>query len=324
MNRTTMDSDKLDWPCALRRTIMLAQLPHLESNPRSKYPSGDLWKDILGLSIIRDLEAATDDEKGTNTTRFVTIDHAGLSGVIFYSAPTRRLSIPDHATVDSVVTALIERNAVQILSFPVASTSFITGQIMKSHLLSDTTICPKAHLSGSGFSLNSRALEALCFALAGGSPIPIRDLSSELKPTPHCADRVLKDRRQAARLLLVMRYRNPIRNRNKDLPTAPRVSTPSTVPEEIKLDELSLNSRNAQEKEALESPDAPESSTLHSNAAILTATKHSLPQALRNRHHANTLSTVPSSMDSQSNEKNKQLRALKRAGAKGKENKVFV
>lgn len=74
---------------------------------------------------------------------------------------------------------------------------------MKAHLLSNAAICPKPHVSGSGFSLSSCALEALTRVLASDSAVPIRDLFSELKPTPQCADRVLKDRRDAGRQLLV-------------------------------------------------------------------------------------------------------------------------
>ncbi|KAJ7902070.1 hypothetical protein B0H14DRAFT_2669784 [Mycena olivaceomarginata] len=281
------DNGTLNWTGALHRTIMLAQLPHCLSNTRSsKYPSGDLWKCILGLSIIHDLEVATDDEKDTNTTRFIRLNHAGLSGVIFYPLPARRASIPDEHAIDSEVDALIEQNAVQILYFPnLACTSFVTGQVMKSHLLSDPTICPKPHPSGSGFSLDSHAFEALSHALAGGSAIPIRDLSSELKPTPDCAEVVLKERRIAARLQLVIRYRNSIRNTPRDsIRHALKASMPLAIPEEIKLDQMSLN-----------------------------AHKPALLPALR----ANT------TVDHQTVEK-KRPKVLEPAGGKGKENDIFL
>ncbi|KAF7361689.1 hypothetical protein MVEN_00512400 [Mycena venus] len=315
-------ADTIDWPAALHRTIMLAQLQHSESNPRSqKYPSGDLWKCLLTISILRDLNAATDDD--TNTTRFLRINHAGLSGALFYPTPTRRALIPDEQTIDLEVDALIKGNAVQILYFPnLACTSFVIGQVMKAHLLSDSTISPKPHLSGSGFSLNSHALEALGHALAGGSSIPIRDLSGELKPTPRCADRVLKDRRLAARQLLVARYRNAVRNGTRDpIRLIPRVIAPSSVPKEIKLDNmLSLDSRreDVNKEGPQDALDTPQSPTLRSNAAIPRADKHPLLPVLGNHRHANK--PTPASVDAQSVKKHSGV--LEPAGGKGKENDV--
>ncbi|KAF7376345.1 hypothetical protein MSAN_00050000 [Mycena sanguinolenta] len=311
-------SNTLDWVRALHRTIMLAQIPHSEPNtPSSKYPSSDLWKGTLGLSITRDLEAARDDdEDDTNMTRFITIDHPGSSGAIFYSVPARRPSMLVDETIDSdsEVDALIERNAVQVLLFPVAATSFITGQVMKAHLLSDPTICPKSRPSGSGFSLNLHALEALSRALQNGSSIPIRDLLNELKPTSHCADRVFQDRRDAARMLLVKRYRDALRNKDQEaLRIAARLATRHSTPEEAKLDRLSLDSCGAQAHESLDGSQS--SPTLRSNVAIAIATKNTVPLALPTRRHANTLSTVKSSVDRSRNEKK---RPKERAGAKGK------
>ncbi|KAJ7346854.1 hypothetical protein DFH08DRAFT_869572 [Mycena albidolilacea] len=331
------DNGTLNWTGALHRTIMLAQLPHCLSNTRSsKYPSGDLWKCILGLSIIHDLEVATDDEKDTNTTRFIRLNHAGLSGVIFYPLPARRASIPDEHAIDSEVDALIEQNAVQVLYFPnLACTSFVasllfvfwfhssrprmqTGQIMKSHLLSDSTICPKPHPSGSGYSLDSRAFEALGHALAGGSAIPIRDLPSELKPTPNCAEVVLKERRIAARLQLVIRYRNSIRNTPRDsIRHAPKASVPLAIPEDIKLDQMSLNARrdsDTKDEGPHNIPATPQSPpTLRPNVAIPAADKPALLPALC----ANT------TVDHQTVEK-KSPKVLEPAGGKGKENDMFV
>ncbi|KAF8210533.1 hypothetical protein K438DRAFT_1959781 [Mycena galopus ATCC 62051] len=296
-------ADTLDWATALR-TILLAQ--NVQSNLRSwKYPSGHT------LSIIRDLETGSEN----HTTRFINIDHAGLSGVIFYPIPARRPSVPDEHAIDSEV-----ENAIEILYFPMASTSFVTGQVMKAHLLSDAAICPKPHVSGSGFSLNSRALEALARALAGDSAVPIRDLFGELKPTPQCADRVLKDRRDAARQLLVMRYRNFIRNIPRDPLRKARVPTASTLIEEIKLAKLFLNSCDAKKIEVHESPAVPQYPlTLRSNAAIPTAANHTLPPALRSHRHANTLSAVVASIDPQNIEK-KHFKVLASGRRKGKEN----
>lgn len=200
---------------------------------------------------------------------------------------------------------------------------------MKAHLLSDPSICPKPHHSGSGFYLNSRAFETLREALVRGSSVPIRDLSSRLKPTPQCADRVLKDRhhaKHAARLLLAVRYRNAIRN-------TPRASTPSSVPE-ITLGKLSLDpvplrrvdvdSEGEEYHDALENLPPPSPPTLRSNAAIPTfdcANKLPLLPVLRDHRHANTLSIIPTSVDQKNLEK-KYMKVLELAGEK--ENDVFA
>ncbi|KAJ6499066.1 hypothetical protein C8R45DRAFT_980957 [Mycena sanguinolenta] len=302
-------SNTLDWVRALHRTIMLAQLPHSESHTCStKYPPSDLWKGAL----TRDLElAATDDE---NETRFVAIDQPGSNGAIFYSIPARRpfMSVDERIDSDSEVDVLIERNAVQVLLFPVAATSFITGQVMKAHLLSDPTICPKPRSSCSGFSLNSHALDALSRALQNGSstvtPIQEHIVSEQLEPTPECAERVQHDRRDAARRLLVMRYQEALRDKNEEaLRIAARLARRHSTQEEVKTDGLSLESGDTQAQRP---------------SAISIVTKHTVPLVLPTRRHANPLSTVKSSGDRQSNE-NKQFKASGRAGAKGKEN-VFV
>ncbi|KAJ6594073.1 hypothetical protein B0H19DRAFT_1246783 [Mycena capillaripes] len=317
-------ADSLEWRGALQRTIMLAQLPGQELNPRSsKYPSGDLWKCILGLSVVADLKG-TDNEDDTNTTRFVRIEHLGLSGVIFYSAPLRRVSILSNQTMDSEIDALLERNGVQVLYFPnMACTSFVIGQVMKAHLLADPAICPKPRLSGSGFSINSRAFETLGHALICGSSVPICDLSGQLKPTPQCAERVLKDRhraKHAVRLLLAVRDRNAIRNTH-------RIGTPSSVPDKFGKSSVRSRREDAEDSTGEEYHDAldilrpPSPPALRSNAVILSfdgVNKLPLLPALRDHHRANPLSKT--SADPQISEK--RMKGLDPAAEK--ENNVFV
>ncbi|KAJ7188065.1 hypothetical protein C8R46DRAFT_8549 [Mycena filopes] len=284
----------LDWSTALQRTIMKAQLPALKPNPRrSKHPAGDIWKFLLGLSISADLTAlGGEGENGEEQiTRFIRIEDLGLSGVIFYSAPARRGPIPlNNSTMEAEIDALLARNGVQVLYFPnLACTSFVIGQVMKAHLLSDPTICPKSHITGSGFSLNSRAFETLGSALARGTLVPIRDLSGDLKPTPQCAERVAQDRRhatQAARLSLAVRYRNLMRSRASAAP--------------FMTDELSpgqdTGREDAEEYDYQDAPQTPPThspSTFRSNAAIQTLDYRNRLSSLHTpRLHANTLSTL--------------------------------
>ncbi|KAJ6500146.1 hypothetical protein C8R47DRAFT_1110640 [Mycena vitilis] len=312
----------LHWPSALQRALMLPQLPGQESNPRtSRHPSGDLWKCILGFSISADLEDIG-DEDDTNATRFVRIEHFGLSGVIFHSASTtRRASIPDDETMNLEIDALLERNAVQVLYFPnMACTSFVTGQVMKSHLLSDPTLCPKPRLSSSGFSINPRAFETVGHALVGGSSTPIRDLSGQLKPTPQCADRVLQDRHRAqhaARLLLAIRYRHTIRN-------VPKISTPPIVSDESRqvcMDPVPSAPQDAEDSEdeeahdALDTTNSPLRSALRSNIST-----PSLDGAKKHPLLPNTLATIATLVDAK--KLDKRLKILELAGEE--ENRPFV
>ncbi|KAK7005749.1 hypothetical protein R3P38DRAFT_3282904 [Favolaschia claudopus] len=188
-----------DWNSALRRTMISPQLPHLDSTtPYSKSPSLELWNGILGQSILKDLEFATEDEDVTTTMRFIRISHSELNGVILYPAPARRAAVPDKATIEAEVADLVEANVVQILPLPEdVGTSFLTGQVIKAHLLSDPSIRPKLHRSGSGFSVNLHAFDTLALSLARIGTVPVRDLSSELKPTPNCAPRFGTDRRHS-------------------------------------------------------------------------------------------------------------------------------
>ncbi|KAJ7045692.1 hypothetical protein C8F04DRAFT_445735 [Mycena alexandri] len=259
----------LNWSTALQRTIMKAHLPGSESsNPRrSKHPSGAIWKCLLALSISADLKCGADGQDD-NTTRFIRIEDFGLSGVLFYSAPPRRASIPTDSAMEAEIDALIERNAVQVLYFPnLACTSFVIGQVMKSHLLSDPTVCPKPHITGSGFSLHSRAFETLGLALACGTLVPIRDLSGDLKPTPQCAERVTQDRRHAthaARLLLAVRYRNIMRSRASGSPSVPE----ETSPGKVAVDASRVDVEEHQYHDAPQTPPTHSPPTFRSNAAI--------------------------------------------------------
>ncbi|KAJ7747390.1 hypothetical protein B0H16DRAFT_1555813 [Mycena metata] len=285
----------LDWSTALQRTIMKAHLPGSESsNPRrSKHPSGGIWKCLLALSISADLKCGQDD---TNTTRFLRIEDFGLSGVIFYSAPPRRDSIPTDSAMEAEIDALIERNAVQVLYFPnLACTSFVIGQVMKSHLLSDPTVCPKPHMTGSGFSLHSRALETLGHALACGNLVPIRDLAGDLKPTPQCAERVTQDRRHAtpaARLLLAVRSRNITRSRACGSPSAHEETSPVKVTVDPRED-VEEHEDDAPQASPTDSPP-----TFRSNAAISSFDSRNKLPSLHNRLLlANTPSRLHPSAD---------------------------
>ncbi|KAJ7703024.1 hypothetical protein B0H17DRAFT_1194276 [Mycena rosella] len=257
-----MDVDA-QWSATLRRIVMPAQLSGSDSNPRtSKYPSGDIWKCILAASIAGDFDSGTEED--TDAKRCIRIDLLGMSGVIFYRVPTRRACTSNNQSKDAE-DALIENSSPRVVYFPhFACTSFVTGQVIRAHLLQAPVLSPNPHPFG--FSLDSRALETL----SRGS-IPSRDLSVDLKVTPQCADRVLKDRRRAkqvARLLLATRYRlNTIRNILK----VTAASSPSLL-EDARRDKPSLADSSCPEDEEEEYHDAletiPHSPLLHSNAPI--------------------------------------------------------
>ncbi|KAJ6587084.1 hypothetical protein DFH09DRAFT_1142533 [Mycena vulgaris] len=287
--------DTLHWSAALQRILMRTELPGSASNPRtSRYPSGDIWKCILGASISADLESGTENAD-TEMKRFIRIDELGLSGVIFYCAPARRACIPQSKDKTD---ALIERSAPRVVYFPnFACTSFVIGQVIKSHLLLDPTLSPKPHPSGLEFSLNSRAFETLGHTLTGGSLIPIRDLSRQLKPTLECPDRVIKDREHAERLLLAIRSGNTIQS------TAGSTLPPPSLPE--LSSEHNCSCPEDVEDEEEEYHDAldtlPHSPLSHANVPIpsLDAETKLFPSVPVLRHHAlaNILPKLPSAVD---------------------------